>query len=1037
MNSRQVDVKTHLGRTRLGYPPRMTRPTVAIPALVIVLATVVGAASQPARVGPAALVRRVATAPWDAASLGHHRVVVLVGAPGEVARIDIPWRRRDADPANRHLIVTDAAGQRIANVVRVLVNRERAELLFEPAAGPGVYYVYFMPWESAGRSNYPRVTYPAPIDTADPAWRTRAIANRAAPTASVDAIEAIDAVHEFTDMEVIATAAEVEAFVAPHRARGWLVVPEDRDHPVRMTRDLPLRWIARGDTPAFAGIVRRGEFFAFQLAVYAWRDAAGVSVRFSDLAPGGGRTIPASAFSCINLGGVDWTGRPFTKTVDVEANRVQPLWCGIDVPADAAPGVYHATATITAASGGESAVAMTLTVSPTVVPRGGADEPWRQTRLKWLDSRLAQENTVIPPYTPIVVAARRLGLLGRDLDLDDTGLPTQIRTYFTEEMTSIGSTPTDVLAAPIRLVAERPDGTRLEFTGGAPTFTEQSPGTARWTSVSRADDLRLEASGTLEFDGFLAYQLAITSATDIDLADIRLELPYRAAASTYLMGLGQRGGARPSRLDWTWSVATRNQDGAWLGGINAGLYFSLRDEHYVRPLNTNFYLQKPLGLPTSWGNDGRGGITIAERGEDVHVTAFSGRRSLKAGTTLRFDVNFIVTPFHPLDTAAQWQTRFYHRFSPVADVKATGATVVNVHHANAINPWINYPFIAHREMKAYIDAAHAQGLKVKIYNTVRELSNRAYELFPLRSLGHEIFSPGAGGGFSWLQEHLGDDYIAAWFVPDLQDAAIINSGMSRWHNYYVEGMSWLVQQVGIDGIYLDDVAFDRTTMKRVKRVLTQDGHPGIVDLHSANQFNQRDGYISSALLYLEHFPYVNRLWFGEYFDYERSSADFFLTEVSGIPFGLMGEMLEGGGNPWRGMVYGMTNRMPWTENSDPRPLWTAWDAFGMADTRMIGYWVMRNPVKTSRADVLATTFVKPAAATPSGARALVALASWAETDVEVQLAFDWAALGIDPARAVVSAQSIDGFQPARVFAPGDTIPVARGRGWLLTLGQRP
>jgi hypothetical protein len=62
-------------------------------------------------------------------------VVVLVGAPGEVARIDIPWRRRDADPANRHLIVTDAAGQRIANVVRVLVNRERAELLFEPAAG--------------------------------------------------------------------------------------------------------------------------------------------------------------------------------------------------------------------------------------------------------------------------------------------------------------------------------------------------------------------------------------------------------------------------------------------------------------------------------------------------------------------------------------------------------------------------------------------------------------------------------------------------------------------------------------------------------------------------------------------------------------------------------------------------------------------------------------------------------------------------------------------------------------------------------------
>jgi hypothetical protein len=27
---------------------------------------------------------------------------------------------------------------------------------------------------------------------------------------------------------------------------------------------------------------------------------------------------------------------------------------------------------------------------------------------------------------------------------------------------------------------------------------------------------------------------------------------------------------------------------------------------------------------------------------------------------------------------------------------------------------------------------------------------------------------------------LDSDYIAAWFVPELKDAAIINSGMNRW-----------------------------------------------------------------------------------------------------------------------------------------------------------------------------------------------------------------------------------------------------------------
>ena len=91
-----------------------------------------------------------------------------------------------------------------------------------------------------------------------------------------------------------------------------------------------------------------------------------------------------------------------------------------------------------------------------------------------------------------------------------------------------------------------------------------------------------------------------------------------------------------------------------------------------------------------------------------------------------------------------------------------------------------------KQMKEYVEEAHSLGMKVKIYNTIRELSNRSAELFALRSLGTEIFSEGPGGGFSWLQEHIGSNYIAAWVVPHLKDATINNSGMSRWHNYYLE-----------------------------------------------------------------------------------------------------------------------------------------------------------------------------------------------------------------------------------------------------------
>jgi hypothetical protein len=489
--------------------------------------------------------------------------------------------------------------------------------------------------------------------------------------------------------------------------------------------------------------------------------------------------------------------------------------------------------------------------------------------------------------------------------------------------------------------------------------------------------------------------------------------------------MGLKGGAAPASFAWKWDVK-KNQDAAWIGDVNAGLQFSLHDDHYSRPLNTNFYQSKPLVMPGSWANEGKGGCRFTKSETRYLIQCYSGPREFKAGERLHYDWRLLLTPFHTIDPAAQWKTRYYHAYKPLDEIQAARANTVNVHHATEINPYINYPFLRPAEMKAYIDQAHARGMKVKIYYTVRELTNHAPELFPLLSLGDEVLARGPGGGPPWLQEHLNGDYIPGWYVPDLRDAAVVTTGISRWHNFYVEGLNWLVENTGIDGLYLDDVAFDRTTMKRVRKVLLR-GHPGaMIDLHSANQFNPRDGFASSANLYLEHFPFIDRLWFGEYFDY-NSPPDYWLTEISGIPFGLMGEMLQDNGNPWRGMLFGMTNRLPWS--GDPRPLWKFWDERGIANTRMLGWWVAANPVKTSREDVLATVY-------QGKGRAIVALASWAKETVDVKLAINWRALGIDPAHAVIRAEPIEKFQTAADFPAGKPIPILPGRGWLLIIEQR-
>jgi len=266
-------------------------------------------------------------------------------------------------------------------------------------------------------------------------------------------------------------------------------------------------------------------------------------------------------------------------------------------------------------------------------------------------------------------------------------------------------------------------------------------------------DVDLVLTGSLEFDGFVAYTMAVTARTETQIADIRLELPYARGAATYLMGLGQRAGRgrRDSTGRGTSPRATRT---------GRGSAASTRDSSSrCVPTTTcgrSTRTSTPEAAPPAAvvGNAGRGGISIGERGDTVRVTAYSGHRTMKAGETLRFDVNLIVTPFHALDTDFQWRTRFYTATPRGRDRghRCHGRQRAPRHPGQ---PWINYPFIAHREMRAYVDEAHRKGLKVKIYNTVRELSNRAYELFPLRSLGYEVFPPGAGGGFSWLQEHLG------------------------------------------------------------------------------------------------------------------------------------------------------------------------------------------------------------------------------------------------------------------------------------------
>jgi hypothetical protein len=977
---------------------------------------------------PAHLVAR-----WNPDSLGNHRVVVAVAESVTAVQAHIEWRRRDRHPGAKRILLYPAGDTaRVRNVRVVAASQTSGDLVFEPVAGAGEYWIYDMPYTGTVKSNYPRITYPGPDSTATAAWLATShltdtdVASgrwRTLPAATVVRFEAADSMDLFHPMEEIASPAEVARLRSQASGAPFLVFPEDRLHAIRMRHQLPHRWAGTGPDRSVVATADRGEFLSFQLGVWALDSLDSVSVTFSGLTGPGNARIGADQFSSFDTHGVNWRGKEFDRRVAVAAGNIQALWCGLLVPDSAAAGEYHGTATVSAA-GHQVILPIHLTVTPRSIANHGDDDPWRLSRLRWLDSRLALDTGLVKPYTPVAVGGTSIDILGRRITLAASGLPAQIESFFTSAMTGIGDDARPMLSAPLTLTVTGADSTPLRWESTGVQMLRELPGAAVWQATSHAGDLTMQLHAELDFDGAIEYEIGLVAARDLPVTDVALDIPLRGDVARYLMGMNEKGGRAPDAYDWQWNVK-RNQDAAWVGDVNAGLQFTLKDDHYIRPLNTNFYQLRPLVMPASWDNGGQGRCHFARSGNEYRIRCTSGPRTFAARDTVRFDLRLLITPFHAINPATHFSTRYFHAYEPIDTVKAAGANVINVHHATDINPFINYPFLRPAAMKAYIDSAHAAGMRVKIYYTVRELTNRAPELWALRSLGTDVLAGGPGGGHSWLQEHVVENYIPGWVVPERRDVALVTSGISRWHNHYIEGLDWLAKHVGIDGLYLDDVAFDRITMQRIRRVLERNRPAPLIDLHSANQYNPNDGFASSANLYLEHFPYIDRLWFGEYFDYD-SPPDYWLVEMSGIPFGLMGEMLQGGGNPWRGMLFGMTARLPWA--GDPRALWHAWDDFGIAGSKMYGWWMDNPPVATGRRDVLATAYVRDG-------RALISIASWAKDTVPVTLTLDWKRLGVRKSGATLVAHPIEKFQASASFAPGEAIPVAPGKGWLLELAR--
>lgn len=92
--------------------------------------------------------------------------------------------------------------------------------------------------------------------------------------------------------------------------------------------------------------------------------------------------------------------------------------------------------------------------------------------------------------------------------------------------------------------------------------------------------------------------------------------------------------------------------------------------------------------------------------------------------------------------------------------------------------------------------------------------------------------------------------------------------------------------LSLSSLYLDEIAYDRVTMMRARKLLDQ--RNGVIDHHS----DSGAFCVSPAMIYNEHYPFIDKLWYGEGFPYDTATPDYWLVEMSGLVFGLTADMLR-------------------------------------------------------------------------------------------------------------------------------------------------
>lgn len=135
---------------------------------------------------------------------------------------------------------------------------------------------------------------------------------------------------------------------------------------------------------------------------------------------------------CVNTDIVDKFGNKGKQTVYLKKDNIQPLFFVVQAKEKIIKTTKCSVKIITDI--GVKDFKLEVSITNEQVENNGYNDLWRLSRLKWLNSTLYQDDTIVKPsfFTNGETETTTLAVLGRKIELSRCGLPSQVFSFFDE-----------------------------------------------------------------------------------------------------------------------------------------------------------------------------------------------------------------------------------------------------------------------------------------------------------------------------------------------------------------------------------------------------------------------------------------------------------------------------------------------------------------------------------------------------------------------------------------------------------------------------